>query len=223
MPKRWYGDEEYAPNVDAFLEYLDDVHEWVPEGTCCCRAWGRTVLEGECTPSWHVGRIAEGTKLLCQIHRRTSSRSGELRDEQGIVRGRFGRSASASRWGLRNPFKKADFAIVEPGARELIIRRVSFIPPVFNIIEAERVIGTIKMISVFRNKYSISIDGVKSWTFRMPLFTIFFFGESSTGAEIWVQVGPSEKEWNVLIKPGVITTGLVAALAFIHNERYFYG
>ena len=29
-PKGWYGDEEYAPNVDAFLEYLDDVVEWVP-------------------------------------------------------------------------------------------------------------------------------------------------------------------------------------------------
>jgi hypothetical protein len=30
MPKDWYGDEEYAPNANAFLEYLDDVHEWVP-------------------------------------------------------------------------------------------------------------------------------------------------------------------------------------------------
>ena len=29
-PKGWYGDEEYPDNVDAFLEYLDDVVEWVP-------------------------------------------------------------------------------------------------------------------------------------------------------------------------------------------------
>ena len=29
-PKGWYGDEEFATNADAFLEYLDDVHEWVP-------------------------------------------------------------------------------------------------------------------------------------------------------------------------------------------------
>ena len=29
-PKGWYGDEEYATNANAFLEYLDDVHEWVP-------------------------------------------------------------------------------------------------------------------------------------------------------------------------------------------------
>jgi len=30
MPAGWYGDEEYATNVNAFLEYLDDVVEWVP-------------------------------------------------------------------------------------------------------------------------------------------------------------------------------------------------
>jgi hypothetical protein len=29
-PSGWYGDEEYAPNANAFLEYLDDVVEWVP-------------------------------------------------------------------------------------------------------------------------------------------------------------------------------------------------
>jgi hypothetical protein len=30
MPPGWYGKEEYAPNADAFLEYLDDVATWVP-------------------------------------------------------------------------------------------------------------------------------------------------------------------------------------------------
>jgi RNAse (barnase) inhibitor barstar len=30
MPKGWYGDEEYATNLNAFLEYLDDVEDWVP-------------------------------------------------------------------------------------------------------------------------------------------------------------------------------------------------
>ena len=29
-PKGWYGDEDYATNQDAFLEYLDDVAEWIP-------------------------------------------------------------------------------------------------------------------------------------------------------------------------------------------------
>ena len=76
---------------------------------------------------------------------------------------------------------------------------------------------------MLRNKYSISIDDVKTWTFRMPLFTIFFFGESKEGAEIWVRVGPSERQWIILIKPGVVQRPLGAALAFVHNERYFRG
>ena len=29
-PKGWYGDEDHATNQDAFLEYLDDVVEWIP-------------------------------------------------------------------------------------------------------------------------------------------------------------------------------------------------
>jgi Barstar (barnase inhibitor) len=29
-PKGWYGDEDYATNQNAFLEYLDDVVEWIP-------------------------------------------------------------------------------------------------------------------------------------------------------------------------------------------------
>jgi hypothetical protein len=29
-PKEWYGGEEYPTNVNAFLEYLDDVLDWVP-------------------------------------------------------------------------------------------------------------------------------------------------------------------------------------------------
>jgi hypothetical protein len=29
-PKGWYGDEDHATNQNAFLEYLDDVVEWIP-------------------------------------------------------------------------------------------------------------------------------------------------------------------------------------------------
>jgi hypothetical protein len=47
----------------------------------------------------------------------------------------------------------------------------------------------------------------------MPLFTIRFFGDSSTGVEIWVAVGPSKKEWSVLIKRDAREWPLLAALA----------
>jgi hypothetical protein len=46
-PKGWYGDEEYATNVDAFLEYLDDVVEWVP-------AKGHVALIRHSERLWHA-------------------------------------------------------------------------------------------------------------------------------------------------------------------------
>jgi hypothetical protein len=167
--------------------------------------------------------IEHGTKLLSRIHRGAYSRDGEVRDEQGTVRWRYGRTNSF-KGGLGNPLKKPDFILSEPDEKnQTIIRRVSFVPSVFQILEAIEPIGTVRMLSILRNQYSISIDGVDTWTFRMPLYTIFFFGESRTRCEIWVRVGPSEKEWNILIKAGVTRRALIAALAFIHNERYFYG
>lgn len=165
-----------------------------------------------------------GTKLLCQIDRGGAGHSGTVRDEQGIVRWRYAFRKNASGRGSGNPFNKPDFVIAEPDSKvEVIVRRASFIPPVFNIIEAGRIIGTIRMRSMFRNKYSISIDGVNSWTFSMPLFTIGFCGIYSAGAEIWVVVGPSKMDWNILIRAGVKERPLVAALAFIHNEWWHYG
>lgn len=79
------------------------------------------------------------------------------------------------------------------------------------------------MLSIFRNKYAVDIDGVDSWTFRMPLFTIRFFGDSREGVGIWVAVWPSMMQWNILIKAGVEEWPLLAALAFIHTEWWNYG
>ena len=168
--------------------------------------------------------IAKGTKLLCEIYAGDSRHGGEMRDEVDNVRWQYRRNNAAFRWRLRHPLKRPDFFVTELDTKdEVIIRRASYIPSVFNIIEGGRTVGTIRMLSMLRNKYSISIDDVKTWTFRMPLFTIFFFGESKEGAEIWVRVGPSERQWNILIKPGVVQRPLVVALAFVHNERYFRG
>lgn len=51
-PQGWYGDEEYAPNTDAFMEYLDDVVEWVP-------AKGHVVLIRRSETLWRTcGQLA---------------------------------------------------------------------------------------------------------------------------------------------------------------------
>ena len=86
----------------------------------------------------------------------------------------------------------------------------------------DTVVGRIRMLSILRNKYMIEIDGADPLTFRMPLFTMRFWGGSPMGAEIWVSVGPSKMEWNILVRPGINDRYLVPALAFIHNEWWNY-
>ena len=52
-PDGWYGDEEYAPNANAFLEYLDDVHDWVP-------AKGHVVVVRAAEQFWKVNARLAG-------------------------------------------------------------------------------------------------------------------------------------------------------------------
>ena len=152
--------------------------------------------------------IANGHKFFSQIDRGTDRHSGAVQDEQGVIRWRYGTGKNPCGRHLGNPFNKPDFVIADADERdEVVICRASFIPPVFNIMEAGRIIGRVKISSVFRNKYAIDIDSVNSWTFRMPLFTIRFFGNSRSGPEIWVAVGPSKMEWSVLIKNATPVNG----------------
>jgi hypothetical protein len=57
-PKGWYDDEEFAPNTEAFLEYLDDVVEWVP-------AKGHVVLIRNSVQLWCDGARLAG--LLTEL------------------------------------------------------------------------------------------------------------------------------------------------------------
>lgn len=168
--------------------------------------------------------MAHGAKYYCQIDRGCRGRSGRISDEQGVVRWLYGVRSHPSGRGWANPFNKLDFVVEDAdGQVKLVIRRAAFVPPVFQMMDRDNVIGRIRMISPLRNKYIIDIDRVNSWTFHMPLFTVRFRGDSDTGRDVWVAVGSSEMEWSILIRPGINDRQLVAALAFIHNERWHYG
>jgi hypothetical protein len=148
--------------------------------------------------------------------------SGAVSDQHGFICWRYGLHRTRHSWTLGNPLRKPDFVFFERDERDALkIRRVSLFPSVFNLLEEGNLIGTVRMSSVLRNRYSIELDGVK-WTFHMPLYTIYFSGESRTGTEVWVAMGPRESQWNILLAPGLPERSFAAILAFIHNERYFY-
>ena len=56
----------------------------------------------------------------------------------------------------------------------------------------------------------------------MPLFTVYFHGESSSNSRVWVVVGPSKRQWTLLAEAGSDDERLLAALAFIHREWWCY-
>src|SRR5687768_10735998 len=96
--------------------------------------------------------IARGVKCCCQIDRGSRGRSGKVWYEQGIVRWQYGVRGNPSGRGRGNPFNKPDFVIADPdGQKELLIRRVSFLPSVFHMVDEDKVIGRICMGSLLRN------------------------------------------------------------------------
>ncbi len=164
-----------------------------------------------------------GAKYCCRIERGAKGHTGTIWDERGSVRWRSGVRAAPPSDGRGNPFGKPDFVLTnEAGAAEVAIRRVSFIPSRFHILEGDTVAGRIAVRSLLRIRYSIEIDGTDRWTFRLPLFTVRFWGDCQSGPGIWVVVGPSKMQWNILLKPGLKAGLLVPALAFIHNEWWNY-
>ena len=164
--------------------------------------------------------VRNGAQYGIRIDRGGDNSSGAIWGTPGVIRWRYKARRNPSGHSLGNPFAKREFVVSDvDGIEVLVIRRASFIPPVFQIVEKGRVVvGRISLRSILRNRYRIDLGDGAYWTFRMPLFTVQFRGESSVGSHVWVIVGPSKMEWNLLAEPGVDTVPLLSALSFIHNE-----
>ena len=119
--------------------------------------------------------------------------------------------------------KPTHFILSDTQQREIFqISREGGFPARFNIVEKDQVIGKIMLRTILRNKYSIEFDGGPGWLLHLRLFTIFFSGESSTGKRVWVRVGPSKRQWNLLVEPEADDVYFLGALAFIHREWWCY-
>jgi hypothetical protein len=165
-----------------------------------------------------------GGKYVFQIDLRRNDYPGLIRNEYGVILWAYQTRPRRHIWSLLNVFGKPEFILLDPeGSDVLRIRRISRFPTCFEMTEKDQSVAKIVRRSVLRNKYSLEVKNGQGWTFRMPLFTSSFAGESTSGNLFWVQVGPSESQWNVLFQPGTENPELLAAgLAFIHWERWCY-
>ena len=120
-----------------------------------------------------------------------NSRSGFIQHDSGNITWRF------------NPMcfpRKGDVLVYDPDDQEVLrIHRPNRFHARFQMMEAGQITGVIRMRSLLRNKYTLELKDGTTWTFWMPLFTIFFYGESTAGGRIWIQMGPGTKRHGIFL------------------------
>jgi hypothetical protein len=167
--------------------------------------------------------IAHGDKFTCVIDRDRLNRTGTIFDENGRPCWHYGPRTNPEGRSWGNPLNKPDFVFTNTEQNaELTIRRRSFVPSVFHILDGTQETGQIELQSVVGIKYRILLGDHASFTFRLPLFTVSFWGDTDGAPNIWIMVGPSKMQWNILLKPGTNNRELVVSLAFIHNQWWNY-
>lgn len=141
-----------------------------------------------------------------------SSFAGTIHHEAGNITWRFDP--------VRFP-KRKDFIVYAPDDEEVLrIRRCCHFPPRFEVVASGQVIGVIRPESILLNKYTLELrDGAK-WTFIMPLYTVHFRAKSTAGDFLWIHMGPSKRQWNVLVPPDFDNVQVLSAMAFIHRRWY---
>ena len=106
--------------------------------------------------------ISNGIKLVSRIARTKTGprRVGTISNEDGAILWHYGPHPTRESWSAGNPLRKPDLIFLEDERTEILrIRRISLFPSVFIMVEKNETIGSIRMKSVFRNKYQIQVGG----------------------------------------------------------------
>ena len=89
--------------------------------------------------------IANGIKLVSRIDAGKAKRFGAVSDENGVIRWRYGPRRTRDSWTPGNPLRKPDFIFFERDEKDaLTIRRISLFPSIFNLLEADNLMGTLR-------------------------------------------------------------------------------
>ena len=173
------------------------------------------------TPS--AGQVEHGAEYKFLIDN-TPKDWGEIYVKPGVIRWRYETEPKRGSHSPLNIIRKPDFVLLDDTRQEVVrILRKTRLPARFKIVQSGRAIGEIARRSILRNKYSIEYEGGPTWLFRMTLFSVYFPGISSTGNRAWVVVGPSKRQWNLLVEREADSVLLIASLAFLHREWWCYG
>ena len=117
-----------------------------------------------------------------------------------------------------------EFVVYDPDGKEVVrIRRTCRFPrPIFEMRDGKELRATIVRRHPLFSSYDIRLAGGPGWRFKLPLFTIDFFGESPIGGRLLVRQD-SHNQWFTVVDPNHDSPYLIHALAFIHRERMRVG
>ena len=117
-----------------------------------------------------------------------------------------------------------EFVVYDPDGKEVVrIRRTRRFPrATFEMRDGKELRATIVRRHPLYSSYDIRLAGGPNWRFKLPLFTIDFFGESSIGGRLLTRQD-SHNQWFMVVDTNHDSPYLIHALAFIHRERMRVG
>jgi len=117
-----------------------------------------------------------------------------------------------------------EFVVYDPDGKEVVrIRRTCRFPrAIFEMRDGKELRATIVRRHLLFSSYDIRLAGGPDWRFKLPLFTIDFFGESSIGGRL-IARQHTHNQWYMFVETDHDSPYLIHALAFIHRERMRVG
>ncbi len=117
-----------------------------------------------------------------------------------------------------------EFVVYDPDGKEVFrIRRTRRFPcATFEMRDGKELRATIVRRHPLFSSYDIRLAGGPDWRFKLPLFTINFFGESSIGGRLRALLD-THNQWFMIVDTNHDSPYLIHALAFIHRERMRVG
>ncbi len=117
-----------------------------------------------------------------------------------------------------------EFVVYDPDGKEVVrIRRTRRFPrAIFEMRDGKELRATIVRRHPLFSSYDIRLAGGPDWRFKLPLFTIDFFGESSIGGRLLARLD-THNQCFMVVDTNHDSPYLIHALAFLHRERIRVG